>query len=55
VLYDRDFSSGSVTLHWAFKRRWAFDALLLERAEQYAYRPRANGFVSQVSVTYRGG
>jgi hypothetical protein len=55
VLYDRDFSSERVTLHWGFKRRWALDSLFEQRVEKWSYRPRANGFVSEVSITYRGG
>jgi hypothetical protein len=55
VLYDHDFSAESITLHWAFKRRWALDGLFQERAEKWTYRPRANGFASYVSIAYRGG
>jgi len=54
VLYDHNFSAEGVTLHWAFKRRWALDGLFQERAEKWALRPGVNGFASYLSIAYRG-
>lgn len=54
-LLDRDYSQDTVTLQWRLRRRWILEGAFFERRQQWTGLPEANGFVSQLSITYRGG
>jgi hypothetical protein len=52
--YERDYSQASVTVNWRVTERLDLYAGLFERAQVSPLIPRADGFGSTLSLTYRG-